>query len=274
MYSEHSTHSNYINIPYRLAKRYRNDKAGWDLLCFAICLKLNRNDSGIYLRNPKDIMKMFHCGYKKARRLFFQATSDKGLFRYNPRTKFIVARSFEIGCNTNPSKGKRTKVYRSDDCLIVKKDEDGRISHNGISSQLRDLLIKKLLRTQKPADELQCQGNHHSATRKPLTQKFIGNCAGICQTTVSRRLRKMSANGEIKITSHPKIPVIDLEHGIVLRDFTNRKFFISGRFGYIRDVNKYEILSDEIHFRFKHIIYNHKKRRTDNRIIRFPHELC
>lgn len=273
MYSEHSTHSNYINVPYRLAKRYRKDKAGWDLLVFAICLKLNRNDSGMYLRSPKELMKILHCSYRKAVRLFNQAPHNKSLFRYNPRTKFIVARSFEIGCNTNPSKGKREFVYRSDDVIVVTKNTDGRISHNDISSQLRDLFIKKMLRTQKPADELQCQGNHHSATRKPLTQKFIGNCVGVCQTTVSRRLRKMSANGEIKITRHPKIPVIDLEHGIVMNDFSNRKYFISGRFAYIRDVNDYEILNDEIHFRFKHLIYNHKKRRRENRIIRFPHEL-
>lgn len=272
MYSEHSTHSNYINVPYRLAKRYREDKEEWDLLVFAICLKLNRNDSGIYLRNPKDLMKILHCSYRKAVRLFKQAPHNKRLFHYNPRTKFIVARSFEIGCNTNPPKGKRKFAYRMDDVIVVTKKEDGTISHFDISSQLHDLCIDKMLRTQKPSDDLQCQPRH-SETRKPLTQKFIGNCVGLCQTTVSRRLRKMETKGQIKISRHPKIPVIDLEHGIVLNDFSNRKYFISGRFAYIRDVNEYEILDETIHFRFKHLIYNHKKRRIENRIIRFPHEL-
>lgn len=226
----------------------------------------------MYLRNPKDLMKILHCSYRKAVRLFNQASRDERLFRYNPRTKFIVARSFEIGCKTNPSKGKIETVYRSDDVIAVSKNADGTISHNDISSRLRDLFIQKMIRMQKPADELQCQ-SPHSATRKPLTQDFIGNCVGVCQTTVSRRLRKMEANGEISVTRHPKVPVIDLEHGIVMNDFSNRKPFFQGKFAYIRDVNEYTILDDSIHFRFKHLIYNHRKRKTDNRMIKFSYQL-
>lgn len=272
MYSEFSQNSIYINLPCRLAKRYRKDRAGWDLLVFAICLKLNRADSGMYLRDPKDIMKTFHCGYNKARRLMIQATSDKRLFHYNPQTKFIVARSFEIGCDTMWSRGKHQRLFRMDDVIVITKRNDGTISHYEISSQLRDLLIKKMVRLHKPSDDLQSQ-QCHSETRKPLTQKFIGNCAGICQTTVSRRLRKMSARKEIAITSYPKIPVWDLEHGVVINDIPNRKPFISGRLAYVRDVNDYEILDDSIYCRFKHLIYNHKKRHTDNRVIKFHWEL-
>ena len=272
MFSKFSQHSNYINVPYRLAKRYRKDKTGWDLLCFAICLKLNRTDSGMYLRNPKDLMKVLHCSYRKAVKLFNQASHDNVLFRYNTKTKFIVARSFEIGCGVMWSKGRRQKMFRMDDVIVVTKCEDGTISHNRISSQLRDLLIKKMIRLQKPSDDLQSQ-QCYSETRKPLTQKFIGNCAGVCQTTVSRRLRKMSANKEISITSHPKIPVWDLEQGVVVNDIPNRRPFVSGRFAYIRDVNEYTILDDSIHFRFKHLIYNHTKRHTDNRVIKFHWEL-
>lgn len=263
MFSEYQKISNYINVPYRLAKRCRKDKGAWDLLVFAICLKLNRADSGMYLRNPKDLMKMLHCSYRKAVRLFEQAPRNSKLFHYNTKTKFIVARSFEIGCDTTWSMGKRQKLYRMDDVLVVDKKSDGTISHYEISSQLRDLLIKKMIRLQKPSDDLQCQ-QCHSETRKPLTQKFIGNCAGVCQTTVSRRLRKMALRKEIHIISHPKIPVYDLEHGVVYNDIPNRKPFISGRFAYIRDVNEYEIIDLTIYRRFKHLIYNHKKRLTEN----------
>lgn len=243
----------------------------WDLLCLAICLKLNRNDSGMYVRDPRDIMRQFHCSYRKAARLMKAAAEDKTLFRYNPKTKFLVARSFEIGCDVvNSRKGEK---YRQDNCIAVEKEDDGTISHYKISYKLRDFIIQKMLRTQGPSDELQCQNHPHSENRKPLTQKYIGNVAGCHQTTVSRRLKKMAANKQITILSHPKIPVVDLEHGIVLNVFDGRKPFVSGRFMYIRDVNEYTIIDNSIHCRFKHIIYNHKKRLTDNRCIRFPWEL-
>lgn len=217
----------------------------------------------MYLRNPKDLMKMLHCSYRKAVRLFGQAPHETRLFHYNPRTKFIVARSFEIGCDVVESRGKNPCSYRKDDVIVVLKRNDGTISHNEISSQLRDLLIEKMIRMQKPSDDLQCQ-QCHSETRKPLTQKFIGNCVGVCQTTVSRRLRKLAANNKVKITSHPKILVWDLEHSYVIRDIPHRKPFILGRFAYIRDVNEYEILDSSIYYRFKHLIYNHKNRRKRN----------
>lgn len=271
MYSEHSTYSNYINVSYRLANRYCNDKFAWDLLCLAICLKLNRNDSGMYLRDPRDIMRLFHCSYRKAKRLMDGAISAKYLFRYNPKTKFLVAKSFKRGCKVkNSQSGKR---FYQDDCIAIEKSEYGTISHYEISIQLRDSLMQKAIRIQASSDELRCHNNLHSEMQKPLTQEYIGNIAGCHQTTVSRHLNKMAKQKKLSILSHEKIPVVDLEHGIVLNDFENRKPFISGRFMYIRDVNEYTILDNKIHFKFKHIIYNHKRRLTDNRKIRMPYEL-
>lgn len=270
MFSEFQQHSNYINIPYRLVRKYRETKAEWDLLCFAICLKLNSSDSGMYLNDPRDIMRLFHCSYRKARRLMLQSISDKDLFHYNPKTKFIVARSFKRGCGfTNSHSG---KVFHKDNVIVIDKEADGTISHYKTSSRLRDLLIQKMLRTQSPSDELECQNNPHSESRKPLTQEYIGNVAGCHQTTVSRRTIRMAKNKQIAIKSHAKIPVWDLEHGIVLNDIPDRKPFIVGRFAYIRDVNEYTILDNSIHFRFKHIIYNHRKRKTDNKVAHFPWE--
>lgn len=272
MYSVFRQKSNYINTPYRLVKRCRNSKPKWDLLVLAICLKLNSADSGIYLRNPKELVNTLHCSYRKAVRLFNQAPCEKTLFHYNPKTKFLVARSFEIGCKTTYSKGRRQKLFRMDDVIVVTKNEDGIISHNQISSQLRDLAIEKMLRLQKPSDDLQRQ-QRHSETRKPLTQNFIGNCVGLCQATVSRRLRKMEQRKEISITRHPKIIIWDLRYGVVVNDIPNRKPFISGRFACIRDVNEYEILDTSIPYRFKHIVYNHSRRHTDNRIIQYHWQL-
>lgn len=279
MYSRHSEHSSYINVPVRLAKRYRNDKDGWDLLVFAICLKLQGGNSGMYLRSVPQVMKTLHCSFRKAQRLMKQAASNNVLFRYNPKTKFIIARRFSTGCKRtvakNDSKLKFGDGYLFHDSVIkIDAKDKNCIKHNEISRSLRDLTILRIL-GYSPANELNCHSEHRSATRKPLTQKYLGNVAGVHQTTVSRHLRKMADGDDksIAITSHDKIAVYDLEHEYQIVNIPNRRPFISGRFKYIRDANDYEILDKSIFDRFKHVIYNHPKRTVEHTKYRGPWDI-
>lgn len=271
MFSEFSKHSTYINVPIRLSNKYRKDRHGWDLLVFAICLKLNKGNSGIYLTNERALMKFLHCSYRKAHRLMAQAINNTDLFRYNHKTHFLCAKSFKIGCKVSYS-NRGNFVMRSDKCIAVEIGKDG-IKHNEISKQLRDKLILRLIKVKATSDELYCHNPSVQRCDRPLTQEYLGNVAGCHQTTVSRHLRKLSKDGRIKITSHDKIAVWDLEHGIVINDIPRRKPFISGRFAYIRDVNDYTILDNSIMHSYKNVIYNHKGRQTENRIIKFHWEL-
>lgn len=247
----------HINLPYRLAKKYRSDKPLWDLLCLAVCMKLNSKDSGLVVRRPQDMMNVFHCSYRKARRLMVQAIGCTDLFRYNPKSGFLVARTFKSGCKIfNSQKG---NVYYGDDCIIVTIPSDGRISHYQISQWLRDAIIQKALKNEASSDKSTCQ-NLYSERRKPLTQEYIGNIAGYHQTTVSRHLRKMGRNGAISIDSHDRIAVYDLEHGEVINEMPGRKPFVCGRMAYVRDVNDYSIIDTTILCKFRHVIYNNKRR--------------
>lgn len=125
------------------------------------------------------------------------------------------------------------------------------------------------------SDELQRHQNLCSETKKPLTHKYLANIAGVSRSTATRHLNKLSKgeNRIMDVTTHDKIPVYDIEHGIVINDIPNRKPFISGRFAYVRDANDYAFLDGNHSKHFKHIIYNHKGRRTDNRIVKFHWEL-
>lgn len=279
MHIQHSEHSLYINVPVRLIKRYRDDKNGWDLLVFAICLKLYSGDSGMYLRSVPQVMKLLHCSYRKAQRLMKQAASDNVLFQYNPKTKFIVAKSFTIGCKRTEAKYCNLKFgngYLFHDS-VIKIDVDSKdcIKHSNISRRLRDFSILRIL-GYSSSDELNCHSEHRSEARKPLTQKYLGNIAGIHQSTVSRHLRKLANddNKVIIITSHDKIPVYDLKHNVVINDIPNRHPFISGRFMYVRDANDYVILDKSIFGRFKHIIYNHPKRTVEHFKLSGPWDIC
>lgn len=256
------TYRIYINVPYRLVKRYRSTKQERDLLCFAICLKLYKGQSGMYLTNEYAVMKLLHCSQGKAKRLIRDAVHDAYLFDFNPKTKFLRAKSFRRGAAyINSQYGKETMRLFKDSCIRIGCDDVEQISHYQISWQLQDKVMLRQTCVRSSSGNSNCLPICPEM-KKPLTQKFIGNMAGCHQTTVSRHLRKLAKKGveRISITSHPKIPVYDLEHGIVINDIPNRRPFISGRFAYIRDVNEYDVHDDEILSSYNHIIWNHPKR--------------
>lgn len=264
-YSSFSTHSTYINVPRRLAKSFRKDKPMWDLLVLAICLKLNKTNSGIYVRTPRDIMRVCRCSYRKADRLIKQAIQCSKLFRYNPKTKFLSANTFVKGCDYYfNDKGKK---YYYDDCFKIALGKDGIISHNELSKQLRDKLILKPIRYNQPRMSYNSLTHRPEMKKKPLTQRYLANIAGCHRTTVSRHLRKLEQKGDISIISHDKFPIYDFDHDVEVNKMPkNRWCFLSGRVAYIRDVNQYKILNERINNSFQHIIYNHKKRLTDNKV--------
>lgn len=273
MFSEYSKHSNYINVPYRLAKRYRKNKRMWDLLVFAICLKLYSGSSALRVDSAYKVMKMFRCSYRKAERLIEQAKNCPALFSYYPNAQYLVARSFKRGCEWTWNKRQNKKLYR-DDCIAIEKKSDGIISHYEISTRLRDMLMYKAIKAYQNKMSSNCHFISRQGTIKPLTQKFISNIAGCCRSTVTRHLNKAAKQtkdkkSEIKITSHPIIPVYDILDGEVINDIPNmdkRKTFIRSHYACVRDANEYELTDEKFNYIFKHIIYNHKGRRTQNKV--------
>lgn len=220
-------------------------------------------------------MKLFHCSYRKAERMLKQAAADTRLFRYNPKTKYLVARSFKIGCEWFWNK-KGTKKLYSDDCIVIEIPENGIISHNEISKRLRDrLMIKAIKAYQTKTMSSNCHFISRQGNLKPLTQKFISNIAGCCRSTVTRHLNKAAKQTEDKksgltITSYPIIPVYDMIDGEVINDIPNmdkRKTFVRSHYACVRDANDYELTDEKFNYIFKHIVYNCKKRRTENKIL-------
>ena len=270
MFSEFSEHSNYVNVPYRLVKRYRKSKQSWDLLVFAICLKLNDGSSALRIDSAYRVMKMFHCSYRKAERLIEQAKDCPSLFRYYPKSNYLVAKSFKRGCDWTFSKHKK-KLY-CDDCIVIEKAADGIISHNEISKRLRYRVMTKAIRAYQNKMSSYCHFSSRQGDKKPLTQEFISNIAGCHRSTVSRHLNKAAKRigndkAEIEIISHPVIPVYDLIDDTVINivpNMDNRKPFIRGHYACVRETNDYVLVDDKFNYMFKHIIYNHKQRRTNN----------
>lgn len=260
MFSKHSKFSTYINVPKRLAKAYRRDRYGWDLLVLAICLKLHRGDSGFY-PSVRNIMLTFHVSHAKAKRLLEGAMNDKELFNYNPYTNFLSAKAFK---DRDDRRNNYSQYCLVCDCKIGDKGERI-IRHQEISRQLRDNLILCPVNAQMHMDEFHTVNNPRLVGKRALTQKHLGNIAGCHQTTVSRHLRKMEQREEITITAHDPIPVRDIEHDIVFRRIPFRKTFVKFGFEWVRDANEYTINSYSLGKRFKHIYYNNEHRTGENR---------
>lgn len=267
MYSTFHQHSDYINVPIRLVKPIRRDKTDWDMLVLAICLKLKSTSSGMYVHTPYDLMKSFHCSYRKAERMINKAAHHE-LFHYNPKTHFLSAKSFKIGADWFEDR-RGNKMYH-DSVVIIEKEADGTISHYRISRQLRDKLMLRQLSAKSSSDELLRQTNLRPEARKPLTHKYLSNIAGVSRSTVTRHLNKLSKGDDrvLDVTTYDKIPVCDMEHGVLYNFFPHRKPFVCGRVAYIRDANEYSFVDGNHYKQFKHIIYNHKGRRTENRVIK------
>lgn len=188
------------------------------------------------------------------------------LFNYNAKTKFIVAKCFAINCGHGVTK--KGVKFCHDKVIKIEKiaNGDGILLHYKIANQLVDKLILMQMRA---------NGNHMTdychqcrvKSHKPLTHEFIANNVKRCRTTVTRHLAKLEKAGVISVTRHEKIEVYDFEHEFSRNKLPKgRKPFISGLFMYYRDVNEYEILSEEIKSSYRHIIYNHEKRWSDNAI--------
>lgn len=272
MYSTFHEHSDYINVPVRHVKPIRRDRPDWDMLILAVCLKLNSTSSGMYVRTPNDLVKAFHCSHRKAERMLKKAAHHR-FFRYDPKTHFLSAKSFKIGADWFWDRH-GNKMYH-DDVIVVEKEADGTISHYKISRQLRDRLMTRQLSAKSSSDELKRQPNLRPEARKPLTHKYLANIAGVSRSTATRHLGKLCKgdNKVLNVTTYDKIPVGDIEHGVIYACFLHRKPFVCGRFAYIRDANDYSFVDGNHYKQFKHVIYNHKSRRTDNRVIKHQWEL-
>lgn len=195
------------------------------------------------------------------------------LFDYNPKTHFLSAKSFKIGAEWFEDKH-GNRMYH-DSVMTLEKEPDGTIAHYKLSRQLRDKMMLRQLSAKSSSDELQRQPNHRPEMRKPLTHKYLANIAGVSRSTATRHLNKLSKGDDriLNVTTHDKVAVYDVEHDIVIKEIPNRKTFISGRFAYVRDANDYSFVDGNHSKQFKHVIYNHRGRRTNNRILKYPWEL-
>lgn len=237
-----------------------------DLLALAVAMKAEQGNSGLYVKTPRDIQRVFGCSYRKAQRLIEQAKNCPNLFVYNPKTKFLCSRTFKRGCRYIHNEKYDKRLYY-DNCIKIKRedilDKNGKISHIAIVRLIRQEMAMKALRARCPQMRYTSR-NTRLATMIPLTQQHIGNVVGYTQPTISRLLRKWEKAGKIAIERQPISFVNDLRHNDVIKNYHGKKTFIFDGFECVREPNVYTILDVDAFSHCRNVIYNHPKRITDN----------
>lgn len=261
---------NNLNIPLDILNKYKDDRRDWELLCFAICIKMYSESSRI----PNDVVtvrRLLNCGHYKAQRMLANAKKCPDLFFVYENEKFIVARSFtfhgklqrkEVMCNKKQYTAYQTKCIR----YGYKKGEQ--IKHDFIQRDLRDRLIKNAIIARGGrvcSTTIKVNKTTKQNTPQPIGQDQLREASGYgCVVTVQNHLKKMVKTGEVVVEAAKATPIQDLRTGEVLTDdksLLERNTFEWKGKKYACVPNKYAVVNPQKEDYACNIIFNHKQRR-------------
>lgn len=220
------------------------------LLSFWVCIKLTYGDSA-YRPSIDGIMKDFGCGHKTAKRLYEHVTAvgdNSQLFRYNPKTNLLVARTWKLCPNTKPVRFSKDGVAKMKYCSKIKKPRY--VTINNVIATMRCALMKVAIDEKKRSDKFLSGNDKYSSCSdrsQALNQKKMGRFINAHRTTAGRLLKRMEADGDITVSRKPLQEVYDLRHDVWTVDDDTRTMFrldsrhiivVNGR-GYVRDANEY-----------------------------------
>lgn len=260
-----------INIPARLMKSFRKDKALWETFVFAVCVKMvSKGDSKIPA-DIKSVRKLMGCSYYKAERMIEAARRHPDLFFFYENGKYLVARSFTKGRlerRVYATKGNTFTAYCAACVRFVYNDAE-KVSHIAVSRRLRDTLITNAIKATQTADGSDpiVNSSRPSASR-PLTLHSLSRASGYHHTTVSRHLCKMEKEGKVAVRKGSLVPTVHLESGEVLTDsaalLNCKRWYDWNGVRFVREPNAYSLVSPQRNDYAVNIIFNHKNRHRHN----------
>lgn len=262
-----------LNVPKRLVDSAIAN-ATLETIAAAAMIFAYKGDGRITDLSVKSLMKLFHCGCNRAKRILKRLKGDNDFFVYDDKKGTINVRSFkrhegvmEYGIHTSKS-GKFSKKYRSCYCLKLDISDKDSLSINNVIKQLRFLLISCMTKTKNVKDEFtKSLANNLTSPRSTreseLYQEKIGESIGVSQPTVSRYVRQMERLGLISIQSHKPIPIYNRRTGEM---YTHDDVLLSRRQFLIKDCvcvrhsNEYQIINAKHGRQCCNIIFDHIRR--------------
>ena len=246
-----------LNIPIELLTRYKTSKERKELLAFAIGIKCLHSNSVLLDVSIKKVMKLFHVSNGKAKRLLHDAKNSE-LFDYSLEHNQLRVNSFKDKTVKTARNGLK---YTSDYCYKLEKKP---YSIAELCKLINEILIEYAINA-VDRDNFPPRGNCRGSNQA-LTQKKLGNIAGISRSSVQRLTKRLADNGTIKKTKATMKMVISKVNECTLsawQKLTGLKKIILNPHdgsGWIVKPCEYSILNRSITDRFQHVIYNHRSR--------------
>lgn len=248
-----------INIPIELLTKYKNTKERKELLAFAIGIKCLHRNSVLLDVSIKKVMTLFHVSNGKAKRLLNDAKNSE-LFTYSVEHNQLRVNSFKDKTIKTARNGLK---YTSDYCYkLEKKPYTIAELCRTINEVLVEYAINAVDRDNFP------KGGTRYGSNKALTQKKLGNIAGISRSSVQRLTKRLADGGIIRKTRATMKMVISKVNEYTLSAWQRisglKRVIVNPHdgSGWIVKPCEYSILNRRITDRFQHVIYDHRSRIT------------
>ena len=209
-------------------------------------------------------MGLFHVAYAKAKRLLHDAKNDD-LFTYSVEFNQLRVNTFKDKTVKTARNGLK---YTSDYCYKLEK------KHYSIAElyrQINEILVEHAINAVDRDNFPQGGNGSRCGSNQALTQKKLGNIAGISRQSVQRLTKRLADNGTIRKTRATMKMVISKVNEYTLsawQKLTGLKRIILNPHdgsGWIVKPCEYSILNRSVTDRFQHVIYDHRSRLTSFR---------
>lgn len=245
-----------LNLPISLLERHKSSKSQKELLAFAIGIKCLYSNSVLTGISPKKVMSLFHVAHGKAKGLI-EGAKQSDLFYFDEKRNYLKVNSFK---DNILKKSKGGFLYKSDYCYKLEKDN---FTIKALTKIITEILIKNAINAVDRNNFTKSNKNHCCV---PLSQRKLGNIAGISRSQVSKITKKMS---ETKIITKKRarmecvISSVNDKSVSEWQSKTGKRKFILNPYdnsGWIIIPCKYSINNRQESDRFKNVIYTYKKR--------------
>lgn len=269
-----------MNLPLRLLKSAANDKPRLELLCMSIIIKTRCKDSLLRDVSVRSVMKMLHCGEKKAKQLLANAKRST-LFAYNPHTNTLLAKNFKKKYIDKKTDKRGRDIY---ELYVTKLDiTDGTtcngvpavkdFSLRGLVSELRKLLFLHYINAHnRRKDEFHLKAEYNTSSfisQRAYSQEYFAKKIGVKnRTTLQRLVEELAREGRLSVERHGLEYITNCTSDEALKTLklSNHRTYVRDRKTgalYGTTTNRYALCQEADKKRFGNIILNHAMRMGD-----------
>lgn len=256
-----------INLPISILNNCRSKS---ELLSVAVSvfIKSHYGDSRIVGTNIRSIKSFFGVGQEKARKISNIIKNNSEYFSYNRRNDSVIARTFKNKMkHTQDKYGRRISMM-----YVVGLDIHKDWNLKKVEVYIHDMLYLNAVNATERSDKYyNCREIKNGlllTTKDALTLTKMGNIGGVCRSTAKRHLERIERERKISIKhGYLQVALVTSNEDEVMDcGLENVKAVYDAKRGisYLFVPNSYSIIKRSITDSFRNIIYNHRKRWTEN----------